>query len=379
MLKVTGGLNLKDFSGMKVGLGEAGNLYEVESYDDFEDLLLTVSKEELENMQVIGDGSNTVFVSDKKINLLKINIKEIVPLSLGEGLGERIMKVGAGVNWDYFVQEYIKLGGVGMEYLSAIPGSVGAAPIQNIGAYGKEVSEFIHGVYTYDKTNREFRLILKEDGEFGYRNSIFKKQKNRFIILSVNFEIIVGDQENVKIPEYKDIQNVLFNKDKIKVPSDMWTLKLPENIDELKKKKYTVQEIRDAVLIVRANKLPDPSIIPNCGSFFANPIIPRSELPKLQEKFPEVPVFAVVGMGDRANVEDEQVKIPIAYIIEKIGLKGYNSDFANGNFGVHKNHALIVISNGKGSVSEFLEFIEFLKQKVFTESGLRIEEEVNLI
>ena len=370
MLKITKGINLKDFSGMRVAGNRVGNLYEIEDYSDFEELLKIMSIDELQKMVVVGEGSNMVFLrGDENLNLLKFTDKKIWGLEdkirdkdIGDPKDEgrnKLISVGAGVNWDYFVEQYMKLGGVGMESLSAIPGTVGAAPVQNIGAYGHDVSEFISSVYAYDIENRHFHLFSKDECEFSYRDSRFKRAnkngKNQYIIFSVIFEIKKGP---VVVPEYNDVKKYFENK----------------KIDNL-----TAVDIREAIIEIRKKKLPDPSIIPNCGSFFKNPIINRGELEILQSKFPEIPVYPVDGMRSGVKVGGEFVKIPIAYIIEKIGLKGYNSDFSKGNFGIHTEHALIVISNGKGEANEFLEFVKFIKQKVLDASGLVLEEEVNLI
>jgi UDP-N-acetylmuramate dehydrogenase len=344
-----------------VGAEGLCNLYEITEKKDLS-ALFENPEFRVQPYFVIGTGANTVFTSSKTINLLKINLHNIESV-------HGMISVGAGVDWDTFVLKYMSLGGVGMEALSIIPGTVGAAPIQNIGAYGVEVCEFIDSVEVFNIKTKQLEVLDNSTCEFSYRNSVFKKNPGKYVVLTVNFKLLTGEENKRK---YKN--KIVSYKDFVK----LFDLNNNNN-----KEKFvnglTGEEVRAAVIQVRNSKFPKKGEVYNCGSFFANPIISRSELPKLQEKFPEVPVFAVVGMGDTAKTDDEQVKIPIAYIIEKIGLKGYNADFTNGNFGIHKNHALIVISNGKGSVSEFLEFIKFIKQKVFRESGLKIEEEVNLV
>jgi UDP-N-acetylmuramate dehydrogenase len=361
MLKITERLNLKDFSGMGVGPKSVCNLYEVSEKQDLLSLLENSLFTE-EPYFIIGTGANTVFVSDRTFNLLKINLQDIDTRG-------NIVSVGAGVDWDTFVLKYMSLGGVGMEALSIIPGTVGAAPIQNIGAYGVEVCEFIDSVEVFNTQTKQFEVLDNSTCEFGYRNSVFKKNPGKYVVLTVNFKLLTGEENKRK---YKN--KIVGYKDFVK----LFDLNNKNNKDEFINS-LTGEEVREAVIQVRNSKFPKKGEIFNCGSFFANPIIPRGNLPKLQEKFPEVPVFAVVGMGDKASSADQQVKIPIAYIIEKIGLKGHNADFTNGNFGIHKNHSLIVTSNGKGTVAEFLKFIESIKQKVLVESGLKIEEEVNLV
>lgn len=361
MLKIQKNLNLKDFSGMGVGAEGVCNLYEItqKSY-----LLELFNNPEFTSQPhfVIGTGANTVFTSGNSYNLLKVKLDEM------ELKGDTV-RVGAGVDWDTFVLKYMALGGVGTEALSIIPGTAGAAPIQNIGAYGVEVSEFIESVEVFDTEDRQIKILINSECDFSYRNSKFKKNPGKYIVLVVNFKLLTDSESKNK---YKN--KIVGYKDFVK----LFDLNNKANKEEFINN-LTTQEVREAVIQVRNSKFPKKGEVFNCGSFFANPIILRAELEILQTKFPEVPVFAVVGMGDKASEKDEKVKIPIAYIIEKIGLKGHNADFTNGNFGIHKNHALIVISNGKGSVSEFLEFIRFIKQKVLEASGLTIEEEVNLV
>jgi UDP-N-acetylmuramate dehydrogenase len=361
MLKITRGLNLKDFSGMGVGAEGLCNLYEITEKKDLS-ALFENPEFRVQPYFVIGTGANTVFTSSKTINLLKINLHNIESV-------HGMISVGAGVDWDTFVLKYMSLGGVGMEALSIIPGTVGAAPIQNIGAYGVEVCEFIDSVEVFNIKTKQFETLENSTCEFSYRNSKFKKNPGKYIVLSVNFKLLTGEENKRK---YKN--KIIGYKDFVKLFDLNNKIKKQEFVDAL-----SAEEVRGTVIQVRNNKFPKKGEVFNCGSFFANPIIPRGELPKLQEKFPEVPVFAVVGMGDKAGSTDEQVKIPIAYIIEKIGLKGHNADFTNGNFGIHKNHSLIVTSNGKGTVAEFLEFIKSIKQQVYVASGLKIVEEVNLI
>lgn len=355
MLKIQNNLNLKDFSTLKVGQGVCHNLYEIESLNDFEELKTLIGIEKLKNIFPIGEGSNTVFVNDNRnLDLLKVNFKTI------DRVGN-ILKVGAGVNWDLFVQEFMKFGTTGIEYLSAIPGTVGASPVQNIGAYGKEVSEFIYSVEVYDKIENTHKIFKNSDCNFKYRDSIFKQNKSKYIIFYVNFVINIKSDQ---VPEYKDIKNYLYNSQSIKNASDLWD----KSSSFTKERTFTNQEIRNAVVEVRKLKLPNPTTIPNCGSFFKNIIINNEELLRIKEIFPEIPVFTIEN-------DNENIKIPTAYIIEKIGLKGINI----ANFGIHKEHALVIVSNGLGNSKEFLEFIEFVKQKVYEATKLNLVEEVNLV
>jgi UDP-N-acetylmuramate dehydrogenase len=184
MLKITKDLNLKDFSGMGVENGGTCDLYEI---GEKQDLLALFENPEFTTQPyfIIGTGANTVFTSSKKINLLIMNLENIQ-------FQNNIVTVGAGVDWDTFVLKYMSLGGVGMEALSIIPGTVGAAPIQNIGAYGVEVCEFIDSVEVFNIKTKQFETLENSTCEFSYRNSKFKKNPGKYIVLSVNFKLLTG-------------------------------------------------------------------------------------------------------------------------------------------------------------------------------------------
>ena len=345
MIKITHNPDTHELSSMKVSGASVKMLVSVDTREDLETFLSSLKDGDTKNILAIGEGTNTVYVKDNpNLILLKVNFNDTKVL-------QEEVEVGANVNWDEFVQKYMELGGEGMELLSIIPGTVGAAPVQNIAAYGGEVSQFIKSVNVYDLKERGFKTLTNLDCEFSYRDSLFKKNKGRYLILSILFNIFKKKDSDPKIPKYKDVEEHFLQK----------------NILE-----PTVQEIRKAIIEIRNNKLPDPRSLPNCGSFFKNPIIRQDQFSKIKSLFPEIPTYKV------PNTE-EYIKIPIAYILQRLGFKNYNSDFTNGNFGIHKKHALVVVSNGKGTRNEFLEFINTIKQKVFEVTGLQIEEEVSLI
>ncbi len=332
MLNIVYNPETKDLSSMRVLASPAKILVNIENDEELERFINSLKDKEIKNIFVIGDGTNTVFVNkNNNLILIKLNFQEII-------ISDNDVEVGAGVNWDDFVVKYIEMGGVGMEMLSKIPGTIGAAPVQNIGAYGEEVSNFINQVSVYDLADKKFKTLENCDCEFTYRNSIFKKQKNRFIILSVTFEI----------------KRASLTPD----PS-------PTERGEVQ----TVQEKREEIIKIRESKLPDPKIVYNCGSFFKNIFLDKEEVERVKKIFPEIPVFA----------QGEQFKIPTAYVLEKLGFKNYNENFWNGNFATYKNHALVIISNGEGDAKEFLEFINKIKKTVYDKTALIIEEEVNLI
>ncbi len=324
--------NTRDLSTMKVQGGAVERLVKIYSLEELKEF---VAKNTNKNIMIVGGGTNTVFVNkNEDLVLVKLEMK-------GIEAKENTVEVEAGVDWDEFVQKYIELGGIGMEALSIIPGTVGAAPVQNIGAYGEEVSNFIQSVKVYDLGTKEFKELTNLDCEFNYRSSIFKENKGRYIIISILFDIKRGE---VRIPQYKDVQEHFQGKEGV-----------------------TIGDIRNAIIQIRNRKLPDPRLISNCGSFFKNPIISNYELKKVKEIFPEIPTYK--------TMEEGTTKIPAGYILERLGFK----NFIKENFGTFSNNALVVVSNGKGDTKEFLDFVKSIKDKVKETTGIELVEEVNLV
>lgn len=372
MLKITENPDTQTLSSLKIAGGKVKMFVEIESLEDFQEFIKKFETNFYgENFKImcVGDGTNTIFVNENdNLILLKLNLKELTPIQPSP-VGKALVQAEAGVNWDEFVQKYIELGGSELESLSIIPGTVGASPVQNIGAYGQEVSNFIKSVKVYDLGKKEFRELKNSECNFSYRDSLFKQEKNRFIILSVIFEIkkLENPNQKIKIPNYKDLLNYFNLQGKVSDTSDLWKSAAENSSDIL----TTVPEIRQAIISIRNLKFPNVAEVPNCGSFFKNPIILETDLKKVKEFFPEIPIYK--------TPDPKFVKLPAGYILERLGYKNFNPDFTKGNFGFYKNHSLILISNGKGSVSEFLEFVKNIKQKVLETCGINLEEEVNLI
>ena len=247
------------------------------------------------------------------------------------------VKVGAGENWHEFVEWSVSKSLSGIENLASIPGTVGASPIQNIGAYGVELEDVFDScsgimIESLDKVN-----LSKSDCEFTYRSSIFKKKlKNKFIITSVRFNLTKSNHlYNI---DYPDLNN------------------LSESGLDLKK-------ISNEVIKIRNSKLPDPKQYGNCGSFFKNPIIGYSKFQKLKEKFTEIPFF---------KTDSNYFKVPAAWLIDKCGFKKINDE----NVGVYKNQPLVLINLGNASGNEIINFAKRIKDSVFNEFDIELEEEV---
>jgi UDP-N-acetylmuramate dehydrogenase len=280
------------------------------------------------------------------------------------------VQIDAGLEWDKAVEQTVEMGLSGLEALSFIPGLVGASPVQNIGAYGSEVKDTIGAVHTYDIREKKFVDFQNAKCEFEYRNSIFKKNPGRYFIYAVTFNL---SKETPHVPQYKDVILYFENKN-VYTPS--------------------LKEIRETIIHIRKTKLPNPKETPNAGSYFGNPIISKETAEALLKKFPDMPMFdfdpspSVIppplsslrmrgSMDSRLHGNDKQKykKLFAGWLIEHAGLKGYEK----GNFSIHKNHALVLIGNGKGNLNELLEFENYIKQKVFEMFGVELEREPVLV
>lgn len=291
---------------------------------------------------ILGGGSNVLFLKNLERPVIKISIKGIEVI--GEDNLSITIRVGAGENWHSLVDYCINQGWGGLENLSLIPGTVGAAPMQNIGAYGKEVKENIidvEGIYAEDL--QSFRLNNK-DCKFGYRESIFKHElKDKCIITYVSFRLSkVNHQYNTS---YGAIEQALQAK----------------GMNEL-----SLRAISDAVISIRQSKLPDPAQLGNAGSFFKNPNIPDSLYAALQKNYPDMP-----GFPDNKGF----VKVPAAWLIEKCGWKGKRF----GAVGVHDKQALVLVNYGGGSGEELWSLAMKIKASVAEKFSVELSPEVNII
>ena len=308
-------------------------LVETSNPDDLLEIL--DSKELNNNLFILGGGSNILFTKHYQGTI--INLKEESIKILEEGVDKIQVEVSAGMNWHRFVEWAVDKDFGGIENLSLIPGNVGASPIQNIGAYGVELEDVFDScsgimIDSLDKVN-----LSKSDCEFSYRSSIFKKNlKNKFIITSVRFNLTKS--------------NHLFNID------------YPD-LNNLSESGLDLKKISNEVIKIRNSKLPDPKQYGNCGSFFKNPIIGYSKFQKLKEKFNEIPFF---------KTDSNYFKVPAAWLIDKCGFKKIN----DGNVGVYKNQPLVVINLGNASGNEIINFAKRIKDSVFNEFDIELEEEV---
>ncbi len=290
-------------------------------------------------LMILGGGSNVLFTVDFEGYILRPNIKGI---EIIEESGEFvIIKVGAGQDWDEFVEYCVNNNWGGIENLSLIPGNVGTCPIQNIGAYGVEVKDVIVEVEVINRESLDIKKYSNLECKFGYRDSIFKHElKNKEIITYVYFKL--KKQPDLKL-EYGNLQDELKRFDNININS-----------------------VRQAVIDIRNSKLPKPEEIGNSGSFFKNPVINKSEFDSLIKKFPEMPFYIQ---------NNDLVKIPAGWLIEKSGWKGKRV----GDAGVHEKQALVLVNYGNATGKEIYDLAIQIQRSVKEKFDLNIEMEVNII
>lgn len=290
---------------------------------------------------VLGGGSNVLFLDDFHGRVIQNRLKGIE--QIGENADHVYVEAAAGENWHQFVLHCIANNWAGVENLSLIPGNVGASPMQNIGAYGVEAKDVIEEVKAIDKASGKMRSFGAQECQFGYRSSIFKTSlKERFFITSVVFRLN-------KHPE--------FNTSYGAIAAELAKFADP---------RPSIQNISQAVINIRKSKLPDPQIVGNAGSFFKNPVIPKVQYETLKAQFSGMPVYPV---------SEENVKVPAGWLIEQCGWKGKTF----GNYGVHKDHSLVLVNYGGASGKQIFRLSEDIIDSVQEKFDIRLEREVNVV
>ena len=291
---------------------------------------------------ILGGGSNILFTDHFNGTVLLNQIKGIQILE--ENNESVLVEIGGGEVWHDFVLWAINNEYGGIENMSLIPGSVGAAPMQNIGAYGVEIKDVFHSLEAYEIKNKESKTFTKADCKFGYRESVFKRSlKNQFIITHVRLNLTKKGFHKLNT-SYGMIQNELSSSG-ISSPN--------------------IRDISDAVIKIRQSKLPDPKEIGNSGSFFKNPILPKEQISELKEKFPDLPVYPV---------DEKHSKTAAGWLIDQAGWKGFRQD----DFGVHKKQALVLVNYGKAKGADIFDLSEKIIQSIKEKYGIELEREVNI-
>lgn len=287
---------------------------------------------------ILGGGSDVLFTRNFSGTILKNEITGYEVLE--ETDSDIVIRVGSGENWDSFVEYCVEKEYYGIENLSFIPGTVGAAPIQNIGAYGQEVSATIIGVNTLSLRTGEVSRIFNSDCKFDYRYSIFKNPENyHLFITSVEFRL---KKNGFISAAYRDVKKIMEAKG-ITNPG--------------------IKEMRQMIGEIRKMKLPDPKDLGNAGSFFKNPVIPKSKFYELQKRFPDISYF---------QIDDKNVKLAAAWLIERCGYKGRRF----GECGVHDKQALILVNYGNADGRDLLTLSLKIQHSVREKFGVELVPEV---
>lgn len=337
-MTITKNVSLKSFNTFGID-AMATSFCDVTTLGDLESVL----KEKHSNpLFILGGGSNMLLTQDIEALVLHINLKGIEVVS--EFKNTIIIKAMAGENWHDFVLWCLERDYGGVENMSLIPGNIGTAPIQNIGAYGIELKDVFVSCDAVNILDQSTKTFTKSDCNFGYRESSFKQDlRGQFIITSVNLKLTKGHHK------------LRVDYGAIKTELEASGINNP-----------TIQNVSQAVIAIRQSKLPDPKDIGNSGSFFKNPIISAEQFSELQENFPEAPSY---------KISDNEIKIPAGWLIEKAGFKGKRFK----NYGVHDKQALVLVNYGDAKGSAIYELAQLIQKTIKRIFNIRIDTEVNII
>lgn len=339
MLTIQSNVSLKSYNTFGIDV-TTRYLVEVDNDEDIQTLLQLPNIQTLPKL-ILGGGSNLLLTQDFNGLVIKIKIKGIETIK--EDQDHVWLRVGAGENWHEFVMYCVERGLGGIENLSLIPGTVGAAPMQNIGAYGVEIKDTFDRLEAVDIATGVKRIFTNTDCRFGYRDSVFKNEaKEQYIITYVQFRL---DKNPVFHISYGDIQKTL---------------------EQIGVKELTIKAVSDAVIKIRRSKLPDPAEIGNAGSFFKNPEISASQYEALKSEYPDIPGYVV---------NEDIVKVPAGWLIEQCGWKGKRF----GNIGVHTRQALVLVNYGGGKGQEIKQLSEKIQISVQERFGICLHSEVNFV
>ncbi len=337
------GVSLADYSTMGLG-GLANYLVEVTTEDELIEAI-SFAKEKALRIVTIGTGSNIVWTDDGFDGLVMVN--KIEGIETVSETDQYVMIRGhSGVRWDDFVKHCTDLGLTGIEALSLIPGTCGAAPIQNIGAYGQEIGDTIHEVHAFDTVAEGLVSIEKADCQFSYRHSIFNTSaKGRYIVTGITVKLF---KANPKPPYYRDVEAYLNEHDIIGP---------------------TPSQLREAVIAIRTIKLPNPSVVRNNGSFFHNPVVDPDTAKKLLSDYPELPNW---------EMNNGSFKLSAGWLIEQAGFYKDTHDEATG-MATWKSQALVLVNENARSSSDLFAFRDRIIAAVKAKFGISLEQEPEVI
>lgn len=338
-MNIKSGVTLADFSTMQVG-GKADKFVRVTSIEELQEAIEHARSNELD-FAVIGEGSNIMFEDAGYRGLIIKN--EITGFSIKQvnGSSQKLVTIGAGENWDDVVEKCVDQGLTGIEALSYIPGSAGAAPVQNIGAYGQEISETLDSVTVFDTENFALTTLTNQECRFKYRDSRFKQNKNEII---VSFSLVLQPGE-IEGELYEALSDYL-------------------RAEKISSRQPSV--IRKALYEIRWGKLPKPSEIPNCGSYFHNVVVDKDTFAELINEFPNMKHYPA----------GSNYKIPTGWLLEELGLKGFCH--ANGVC-TYDKQALIIVNPKHKGYANILQFENMIRKMVRDHFGLELTREPQLI
>ncbi len=305
------------------------------------ELLQSLDKSTKSKQLILGGGSNIIFGGHADLTIIKNEIKDIQILD--QDAHHIYIRVGAGVIWADVIQHALQHNYGGIENLTLIPGTMGAAPIQNIGAYGIELRDVFHSLAAVDRRTGVTKEFSKKECRFDYRESIFKQEaKNKYVITDVTLRLTKRDHQ---------------------IKADYGAIK--KTLEQNSITNPTIQDISNAVAQIRMSKLPDPSIIGNAGSFFKNPIISKNKYTALLEKYPNMPSYPI---------SDSQVKVPAGWLIDQAGWKGK----AIGGAAVHDKQALVLINKNNADISDLIQLYQSIQLDIQSRYDISLEREVTI-
>ncbi len=334
-------VSLKQYSTMRLG-GNAAFLMDITSPHEIGP---AIDWADAQNIPVImiGGGSNIIW-NDAGFNGL-VMVNKIAGYEIQDQGEQSFLIVGAGEPWDSVVERCVAQGLAGIEQLSLIPGSAGATPIQNVGAYGRETSEVLVCVQAYDRQDKKIIVIPKIDCGFGYRTSRFKTtDKGRFFITSITYALT----KNPPMRPFYDSVDRYLQEQSISHP--------------------TLAQLRDAVIAIRSSKLPDPAVVANCGSFFGNPIIGTEQINQLVDQYPSIKFW---------QIDEDKAKVSAGWLLEQLGLKGYHEP--NTGMAIWDKQALVFVNESAPNTASLIAFRDAVMAAVKTKYGITLEQEPELI
>ncbi|NOT89504.1 MAG: UDP-N-acetylmuramate dehydrogenase [Lysobacter sp.] len=322
-------------------------LIETDHADDLPGLFaheLAADSPQAPELLILGGGSNLLIV-EAPTTALHLDSQRIEALDAQAG----IVRADAGVEWHRLVMWTLEHGLAGLENLALIPGSVGASPIQNIGAYGVEVGERIHAVEVFERASGAFQRLDAQACGFAYRDSVFKHEPDRWLVTAVEFKLAPTRETTALKLDYAGIRDELASMD-IAAPD--------------------ARDVAEAVIRLRRRKLPDPAVIGNAGSFFKNPIVPVAQADALKSEHATLPIFP----GGNATTR----KLSAAWLIDACGWKGHRGG-ASGDAGVSDKHALVLVNHGLATGTELLALARGISTSVHARFGVAIEPEPRIV